>query len=145
MVNHKNKIPSAVVNLELTLNRYATISGKRIFLTANLMNRWTSIPEKIENRKTPVIKRSAYTDIDTIRFHLPEGIYAESVPEPVKLKTRFGEYECSYRIDQGNLIYVRKVVMHKGSFPTESYNELIDFYRGMSRADNNKLVFMNKT
>jgi hypothetical protein len=145
MVNHKNKIPSAVVNIELNLNRYATLSGKRIFLVPNLMNRFSRVPEKIENRKTAVVRRTAYTDIDTIRYHLPEGIYPEFLPEPVKLKTRFGEYEASYKVDQGSLIYVRKVIMNKGSFPAESYNEFVDFYRSMSKADNTKLVFMSKT
>ena len=35
--------------------------------------------------------------------------------------------------------------MIKGEFPPESYNELIDFYKNINKADNTKIVFLNKT
>lgn len=145
MTNHKDKIPAAVVNLDLTLKRFATVSGKRIFLTPNLMNRSTYIPEKLESRKTNVVLRTAYTDLDTIRYHLPEGIYPEFLPEPTKVKSRFGEYESTFTVDQGSLLYIRKMRMNKGEYPAETYKELTEFYRNINKADNTKLVFMSKT
>lgn len=145
MTNHKDKVPAAVVNLDLTLKRFATVSGKRIFLTPNLMNRSTYIPEKLESRKTNVVLRTAYTDLDTIRYHLPEGIYPEFLPEPAKVKSRFGEYESTFTVDQGSLLYIRKVKMNKGEYPAETYKELTEFYRNINKADNTKLVFMSKT
>ena len=84
-------------------------------------------------------------DLDTIRYHLPEGIYPEFLPAPIQLKSRFGEYEASYQIDQGNLVYIRKMIMRKGEFPPESYKELIDFFKGVTKADNSKMVFLSKT
>ncbi len=145
MTNIKHKIPSAIVNTDLTLNRLATVSGKRLFLTPNLMNRSTYTPEKSENRKTNVILRSSYLDLDTIKYSIPEEIYPEFVPEPVKIKSRFGEYEASYKLDQGKLVYIRRIKMIKGEFPADSYNELIDFYKGINKADNLKMVFVTKT
>ncbi len=145
MVNKKDKIPSAIVTLDLTLNRLATISGKRIFLTPNLMNRSTFVPEKVDSRKTNVVRRMAYTDIDTIQYHLPEGIYPEFLPQPVNLKSTFGEYDISFKLEQNSLLYIRKLKMNKGKFPPESYTELIEFFRNVNKADNTKLVFLNKT
>jgi transglutaminase-like putative cysteine protease len=145
MTNIKNKIPSAIVNLDLTLNRLATVSGKRMFLTPNLMNRSTYIPEKVEDRKTKVVRKLAYIDLDTISYTVPEEIYPEYLPEPVKIKSRFGEYEASYKLDQGKLVYIRRVKMNKGEFPAESYSELIDFYKSLNKADNAKIVFLTKT
>jgi hypothetical protein len=145
MANYKHKIPAAVVNIDLTLKRFATVSGKRIFLTPNLMNRSTYIPEKLESRKTNVVLRTAYTDLDTIRYHLPEGIYPEFLPEPAKVKSRFGEYESTFTVDQGSLLYIRRIRMNKGEYPAETYKELTDFYRNINKADNTKLVFMSKT
>lgn len=143
--NIKEKIPSAVITAELRMDRFATVSGKRIFLTPNLMNRNTFVPEKVENRKHEVIRKTAYTDLDTIRYHLPEGIYPEFLPEDVSIKSRFGEYEARFKVDQGSLVYIRRVKMQKGIFPASSYQELMDFYRNISKADNTKMVFMNKT
>jgi hypothetical protein len=35
--------------------------------------------------------------------------------------------------------------MNKGEFPAESYNELVEFYRNVNKADNTKMVFLSKT
>lgn len=145
MVDRKNKIPSATVKAELDLRRFATVSGKRIFLTPNLMNRSTFLPEKLEARKTNVVIKMAYTDIDTIRFRIPEGIYPEFMPPTSKITSRFGEYEATFSLDQDNLIYIRKLKINSGVFPAESYNELVEFYRNLNKADNTKMVFLSKT
>ena len=145
MRNIKNKVPSAVITAELRIDRFATLSGKRIFLTPNLMNRNTYIPEKVDNRKTDIVSQIALVDFDTIHYRLPENIYPEFVPQNVSISSRFGEYEATYQIDAGKLIYTRKLKMNKGRFPASSYQELLDFYRAVSKADNTKMVFMNKT
>ena len=145
MINKKNKVPSAVVNSDFSLKRWATASGKRIFITPNLMNRSTFVPEKVESRKTKVVTNFAYTDSDTIRYHIPEGIYPEFLPQPVSIKSRFGEYEVNYKLDQNTLLYFRRVRMNKGEFPPESYPELVEFYKNINKADNSKIVFLSKT
>ncbi|MFM9837112.1 MAG: DUF3857 domain-containing protein [Cyclobacteriaceae bacterium] len=145
MVNKKDKIPTAIVNVDLTLNRYASVSGKRVFLTPNLMNRSSYIPPKNENRKNNVFRKSSFVDVDSIIYHVPEEIYPEFIPQPVKISNRYGEYEATFKFEQGKLIYVRKLKMVPGEFPANSYNELIDFYKSINKADNMKLVFLNKT
>lgn len=143
--NNKDKIPSAEVEVEYILNRLATVNGKRIFLTPNLMNRNSYIPEKLEKRNTDIVLRMPYIDEDVIEYTIPEAIYPEFVPEAVNIKSRFGEYESSFKVDQGKLIYSRKVKMNKGQFPADSYNEFLEFYKSMNKADNVKVVFVNKT
>ncbi|MGC3948211.1 MAG: DUF3857 domain-containing transglutaminase family protein [Chryseolinea sp.] len=145
MTDHKERIPNAKVDLDLTLNRYASVTGKRLFVPANLMNRFTSVPEKATDRKNPVILKTASTDIDTVEFSISESLYPEFVPDPIKHKSRFGEYEASVQLSAGKVIYIRKFILHDGVFPSESYSELVDFFRSVNRADNLKLVFLNKT
>jgi transglutaminase-like putative cysteine protease len=145
MTEKKDRNPVADVSLDLILNRYSSVSGKRLFLTPNLMNRSTYVPEKLESRKNKVHRGMAYLDIDSISYSIPEILYPEFMPEPIKINSRYGEYENSVKFDQGKLIYIRKLKMNKGEFPVESYNELIDFYKSINKADNMKLVFLNKT
>jgi Domain of Unknown Function with PDB structure (DUF3857)/Transglutaminase-like superfamily len=145
MINKKGKVPTAIVNVDLTLNRYASVSGKRIFLTPNLMNRSTYIPPKTENRKNNVYIKNSFVDVDSITYHIPEEIYPEFIPEPLKISNRFGEYEASYKFSNGKLLYVRRLKRVPGEFPANTYNELIDFYKAINKADNTKLVFLNKT
>lgn len=143
--NHKAKIPSASVMLDLSLRKLASVSGKRLMLTPNLMNRNSYIPEKLESRKTDIIENFGFVDNDTIRYHVPDEIYPEVLPQPVKISSRFGEYESNYTLDQGLVVYTRKLKINKGRFPASTYAEFVDFYKSVSRADNTKLVFLNKT
>jgi hypothetical protein len=141
----KTKIPVAIVNLDLALPRYASVSGKRLFLSPNLMNKSRYVPEKIESRKTDVVLRSNYLDVDTVNFQFPENLYPEFLPQPVKVSSRFGEYEASFQFSEGSLIYIRKMKVSKGRFPKEAYNEYVEFYKNINKADNIKLVFLSKT
>jgi len=141
----REKVPAAVVNLDLTLNRYATASGKRLFIAPNLMNKNTYIPEKTEDRKTDVVRKTNWVDLDTIRFSIPENLYPEFLPDPVKINSKFGEYQASFQFDAGKVTYIRRMKVWKGRYAKETYNELVDFYKNVSKADNIKLVFLNKT
>ncbi len=145
MINKKDKVPSAIVNVDLTMNRYASVSGKRIFVTPNLMNRMSYIPPKAETRKNPVVFKSSYIDVDTIVYSIPEEIYPEFMPQPVKISSRYGEYEANFKFDQGKLTYIRKLKMIPGEHPPAAYSELVDFYKSINKADNTKLVFLSKT
>jgi hypothetical protein len=140
-----DKIPSAIVEVDLGLNRYATVSGKRVFITPNLMNKISHVPEKSIDRRTEVVRRTNYLDLDTIQFNVPESLYPEFLPEPIKIKSKFGEYEANFQFEAGKVIYTRRMKVWKGRFPKEAYNELVDFYKNVSKADNIKLVFLNKT
>lgn len=139
------KNPTAVLTLKLGLRHYATVSAKRMFLVPNLMNRSTFIPEKNEERKTAFIEDFPYIDIDTVEYRLPENMYPEFLPEPQKIKSQFGEYESSFKFDQGSVIYTRKLKITKGVFPAAAYQEYIDFYKRINRADNTKIIFLSKT
>lgn len=143
--NHKAKIPSASVTLDLSLRKLASVSGKRLMLTPNLMNRNKFIPEKLETRRTEIVEDVGFIDYDTIVYRIPDEIYPEVLPQPSKFSSRFGEYEANYKIDQGLVVYTRKLKINKGRFPASTYNEFVDFYKSISRADNTKLVFLNKT
>jgi transglutaminase-like putative cysteine protease len=145
MVNKKDKVPTAIVSADLTLNRYASVSGKRVFLTPNLMNRSSYIPPKTENRKNNVFIKSSFIDVDSITYHIPEEIYPEFIPQPVKISNRYGEYEATFKFDNGKLLYIRKLKRVPGEFPANSYNELIDFHKSINKADNTKIVFLSKT
>lgn len=145
MINNKDIIPSAVVKSNLNIQKLATVSGKRFFLTPNLMNRSTFALEKIENRKENLVWRSAFVDIDTIKYQLPEGIYPEFVPEATTIKGKFGEYQSSFLVDQGHLIYIRRFRMDRGEYPPESYSEFAEFFRSVNKADHTKIVFLSKT
>lgn len=144
-VNDKQRIPAAVVSLDLTLNRFATVSGKRLFLSPNIMNKSTIIPEKNDNRKSSIVLYPAFTDVDSISIEISEKLYPEFIPEPVTIESVFGRYESKFILDQGQVVYIRKFVRNSGEFSADTYQDFVDFYKNINKADNIKMVFVNKT
>lgn len=141
----KDKLPEAVVKLNLELNRLASASGKRLFLIPNLMNRSGYLPEKISDRKTDLVIDNGFVHIDSIEYKIPEHLYPEYLPRPVQLQSSFGSYEATCIAEEGRLLYVRRFTLRKGRYPAAKYNEYVEFRRAIGKADNTKLVLMNKT
>lgn len=136
----KNRMPSAELNIDLLLIKYASRSGKRMFIPLNLMNKTSSIPEKLENRETEITLKFAFHDTDTISYELPPNFELEYKPENIELKTIFGEYSMTVSINDSHVLYVRTRKMNKGVFPSTKYDELIAFYKAIVKADKAKLV-----
>jgi hypothetical protein len=61
------------------------------------------------------------------------------------VSSRFGEYEAGFALDQDKLVYTRRLKLVDGEYPANTYGELTDFYRNINKADNIKMVFLNKT
>lgn len=145
LIGIKKRIPSVVVSAELSLRKLGVVNGKRVFITPNLMNKSATVLPKSEARKNDVYIRTGFIDADTIEYSIPEGLYAEFTPEPINIKSRFGEYSATFALSQGKLVYIRRFQMTGGTYPPESYAELGEFYKSINKADNTKVVFVNKT
>ncbi|MBS1544768.1 MAG: DUF3857 domain-containing transglutaminase family protein [Bacteroidetes bacterium] len=141
----KSFLPQIEVAMSFASRSYASVSGKRIFLNPNLLNRTEYVPRKLEQRKTPIIRKNGYVDMDTVRFTVPEELYPEFIPPVVHYESRFGSYDATFTFSSGQLIYTRTMKWNRGRFPEESYEEFAEFYKSISKADNVRLVFLSKT
>ncbi|AFD08347.1 DUF3857 domain-containing transglutaminase family protein [Solitalea canadensis] len=138
----KGSKPVINEHLELEFSNYINISGKRIFIQPNLLNRMTSGPEKIEKRRSDMLFHFGSTDEDKIVYEIPAGYTLESKPNDVVLKTAFGEFSSSVKLENNELIYTRKFVRNAGRFSAEKYNELFEFLTAISKADKSKVVLV---
>ena len=143
----KGKLPQATETLHLNIRKLASKSGKRLFLKPNLMNRSSYIPKRSKKRKNDIyIPTSvAYTDVDTIKFKTPEKYHAEYKPQPVTITSDFGSYEMKVLMDAGKITYIRKMVVKAGTFPKEKYNEMVQFYKKVAKADKEMVVLVSGT
>ncbi|PIQ22755.1 MAG: hypothetical protein COW65_01315, partial [Cytophagales bacterium CG18_big_fil_WC_8_21_14_2_50_42_9] len=141
----KGRLPEVTEKLAININKYGSLSGKRLFLTPNLMNQVRAIPPKVENRKVDVVTTWAYADTDVIEYTLPAGIFEiEALPETQTVKSGFGEYTASFKLEKDILTYTRTLTRYKGRYPSSSYSELQDFYRKISKADKMQVVLVTK-
>ncbi|MGB3466155.1 MAG: DUF3857 domain-containing protein, partial [Cyclobacteriaceae bacterium] len=141
----KKEIPIASLKVDFSARKVAKVSGKRIFLIPNQINRTEYIPSKIDNRTTDFEVKYEQNVIDSITFYLPEGIHAEHIPESRKIETKFGVYEVSYEKGDGYLKYNRRYVTRKGKYDKNLYNDFVKFKEDCAKADKQKVVFLKST
>ncbi|MBC5775499.1 DUF3857 domain-containing protein [Pontibacter sp. KCTC 32443] len=138
----KGRKPEVTEKLELSLRQTATLSGKRMFLTPNLMNKWDSTPNTVENRKWDVERTSAYTNTDTITYEMPAGYTLEYKPNDANYSTEFGSFKTTTKVDGQKVMYVRTLEMNKGRYKPEAYTKMLEFMNNVVKADGQQLVFV---
>ena len=136
--------PESALKLACRLDSYGSLSGKRLFIPLNLMNRSTYIPEKIKKRWSNIDRQAAYVDTDSIVFTIPEGMIIEFLPETTEITTQFGSYISRVTTSANTITYYREVNMMKGTFPKSAYEDLIKFYRAISNADKCQAILTKK-
>lgn len=140
----KYVVPEVATKLDIEIADYASGNGDRLFVPLNLMNETDYVPPRYRNRKRDLILRYQFTDIDSIRYTLPDGYAIESCPEGCDIKSEFGEYSCSIIVESNEVLYVRKRIMYEGKYPSSAYTEFRQFYTDISKKDGGQLVLKSK-
>ncbi|MEM8966274.1 MAG: DUF3857 domain-containing protein [Bacteroidota bacterium] len=141
----KKRLPVATETMAIEVDRYASVSGKRWFFSPNVMTHLERLPANTEERTHPIVIRQAYTEIDTIVIQVPESLYPEFTPEATEISSMFGSYRSEYRIDQGSIVYIRRFIRNRGTFASESYKELLNFYQKVAKTDRQQIVLRKAT
>jgi hypothetical protein len=141
-IQKKDRIPSVTEKLQLSVRKWASKSGKRVFLPLNLLSVWGDVPARNDNRRTDLVLKMPFIDSDTVRYHLPEGYQVESQPENIAFQSAFGSYSVTVKIEQGVVTYIRRQEMKQGRYPNTVFNEFADFCKKMNKADRMQLVLL---
>ncbi len=138
----RSPIPIITEELQIEAPGYATISGKRLFITPNLFNKAGFKLPDLDNRKYPIVFRANYFDVDTVRITIPSGYIIESLPKSVSLKSEFGDYNISFLFNGVRIEMIRKYTRSKAEWPKEKYVEAQKFFDFVRKADNSRFVFV---
>jgi hypothetical protein len=129
--------PSFEEKLDITVTNYIHKLGNDIsLLPLNFMNKMTSIPEKVRNRKTDMCIRRPYMENDTVVYQIPTGYSVTDIPLKSDITGKFGRYTASTTQSGNILTYIRHFELLKGAFPAEAYSEFRDFMEQISTEDN---------
>ncbi|MBC7890043.1 MAG: DUF3857 domain-containing protein [Ferruginibacter sp.] len=139
---HRGIIPSVDEHLQILINNYATITGKRLFIAANLFGGGADKPLPDTARQYDYIIKDPYRDIDSVEIKIPLGYKPESLPKDIFLETKFGKYASKVKVLDDRIIYYRLMEQNSGRFPPKEYNELVNFYQQVYKADRSRVVLV---
>ncbi|MGA9292501.1 MAG: DUF3857 domain-containing transglutaminase family protein [Ignavibacteriaceae bacterium] len=131
------------LKLNLSLPKYATISGSRIFFNPNLMERRASVPKEVSKRLSPIRFTYPYHDIDTITYKIPQGYKIEGLPEEMNLVSSFGNFSSKVsKWGEDEILYVRSLEIKDYEIPAENYNEYRKFFTDVVKSDRAQVVLV---
>jgi hypothetical protein len=130
--------------LELTANNFGSISGKRLFISPDVLNKSSIKIAGADKRKFDIKIPYAFTDVDSVEITIPAGYTAESIPANVHIDTKFGSYSTTITINERKISYVRNLQRNSGRYPATDAVLLADFFSKIYSADRSKLVFVKK-
>lgn len=144
-VKNSNHQPECTVEFDISIPRYASKAGKRIFIPLNKLNPYNKVPRKIEKRIHPVHVKNQSREKDVYHFTIPEGYELESLPkEAIKLESEFGKYHVSFSVNGNQVIYKRLFEIYSVELPAEKYDALRNFYKEVAKSDGVKMVLVKK-
>lgn len=144
-LRQKQSLPVVQEMLKLRLPAYAGRSGKRLFVTPNVLSQWKRIPPDDTLRLRDIqFTYFPYMDVDTVQIQVPQGYGVEHLPEAVLIESVFGAYEAGFVNSSNQIIYYRRLQMNNKVHPKEQYNELIDFCKKINKVDARRLVLVQQ-
>ncbi|TMI71748.1 MAG: DUF3857 domain-containing protein [Bacteroidetes bacterium] len=139
---NRSSVPSIDESLDILVSNYATITGRRLFIVPNIMTKsYRKLPFDTA-RKYPLEMTMAYKDVDSVEIEIPKGYSSEAMPQDISIDSEFGRYNCSVRLKDNKLYYNRSIEKYNGNFPAKDYNDLVNFYDAVYKADRNKVVLI---
>lgn len=138
------QLPVIDEELHLAAHHYATITGKRMFIEPNILNRSIQRITADGPRTSDIRLQFAYRDADTVQIQVPPGYAPEALPKDLRLQNRFGSYTATLRVQDSTITYVRVMERRAGQFPAAAFEELEGFYDAVYRADRCRVVLVRK-
>lgn len=140
----RSKTPWFDENLKISFTNYMRKMGDNVLLPVNFMNKLTSLPDKVRNRKNEMCIRRPLLECDTVVYQLPKGFLVTGLPERSELSGKFGTYLAT-TLQKGNtLTYIRRFELFKGTFPAEAYAEFRDFLEQIASSDGAVVSLKNR-
>jgi len=135
-------VPEAELSLKTVIYNLGSVSGQRIFLPLNRLDRFVFFPYNGKERKTPIELNRTNTYCDTLTYIIPNGCIIEFLPEGKNITSYFGEYHSLIKVEGNIITFTRFFRLKKGYYPASAYVQLESFLREVAAADNLQAVIL---
>lgn len=140
----KAVVPKITESFDLISENHCTLTGKRMFVSANYFNQSYKIPPKEKNRKTGFTIHWSEQEMDTIVYIIPSNFSIEFMPESKEINSEFGTYKTIYTLSENKLINIIKITQNGGEFSSMKYSDYVEFCEQISQINNYKITLIKK-
>lgn len=140
----KNIIPEIEEQMVLKASHYATITGKRMFIEPNMVNRVSTRPDASKPRKYDIVYPHSFTHADTVEISVPNGYEPESIPKDITIDNHFGKYSIRFEVTGNRILMFRHYTREAATYPASAYTDLAAFYHAMYQADHSRVVLVKQ-
>jgi len=146
IVQDKSLKPVTNSHLNIKAYEYASVTDGKIYFLLGLTNRIleSQIPPSVRNRQTNVYINEGVTEDDEITFTLPYGYKQQEEPANIDIEKPFGVYKTTTTITGNKLVYHRIFKLIDGTYPKDTYSDVVDFFQDAYDNDGRDLVLVKK-
>ncbi len=126
----------------LKSQRYATISGQRMFIPVCPFYKGYGMSKDDRERTENIYVTTGYQDKDEIAIALPEGYTIEAMPKDGMIDTSFGKYSYRLKVDKdGRQVTIRyRLLLKSGIYDKAQYHEFVTFINQVASGYAQKIV-----
>ena len=133
---------SIVLDADVKSQKYASVTGKRLFVPLCPIHRDYSTPNATDHRQEDIWIETGYLDEDDITIALPEGYQIEAKPADIQIEKPFGTFSFTLTSDNGKVLVRNRLVMKSGKYDKSLYPELMEFFKTVSSTYSQKMVLV---
>ncbi len=137
--------PVAKLLYETQIPGYVRKLGKRMFVPINKFYAFDNVPEKLTERKFPIVSNNARFYVDTVHLNFPEGLEVESLgKEETIIQHAAGEYRAKVKSAPGAITWIRTLKLLPVDLPATDYNDYRQFFVDVRKAEKRQVVLREK-
>jgi len=136
---------SIIADMEIQVPSYASKAGKRLLLPSNLFPTEQKAVFLHTERKYPVYFPYAFSELDVTVIKMPAGYSAETIPESLEVKPKFGMYRNNTKVSEDQIVNTRGLFISQFMFEPEQYPELKEFFAKVEAGDQSQAVLSSSS
>jgi hypothetical protein len=134
--------PQGSVSVEASSTQLLNVTAKRVNLQPNFFQPWTAVLPVDTARVSPVFRRFGRTWVADLILDIPANWKPESMPTSVEEVRAWGRYSRTVTYSPGQFVLRRSITLEAGTYPSDQYSRMADFYKQMKKMDNESVVLV---
>ena len=136
--------PVVTTCLEVSSDRYANVSGKRLFLKLNPLKAASSNMVSLATRTSALFIANGYMDDEDIALPLPEGYLVESMPTNKHVEDKFASFNVEFKLVGHELHAHYHLVTYAGTYASGDIEDFLKNKNSIANAYRQQVVLVKQ-